>query len=152
MDGWPRPSSLVRFYVPQCAYIQLSHAGQGGQCRHTTYWYDGLGYLWYSSLTRMQLYFQDDLTLVRSWYVNGKHYGRTSEDWLKIQDSNKKSGLAELEADAVAKGLSKEEGRKAFFRCVSCPMSVSRCLIYSALTQIPRVLLGCRRILRIEWR
>ncbi|KAI0779430.1 S-adenosyl-L-methionine-dependent methyltransferase [Fomes fomentarius] len=62
------------------------------------------------------LYFQDDLTLVRSWYVNGKHYGRTSEDWLKIQDSNKKSGLAELEADAVAKGLSKEEGRKAFFR------------------------------------
>ncbi|KAI0744129.1 S-adenosyl-L-methionine-dependent methyltransferase [Daedaleopsis nitida] len=62
------------------------------------------------------LYFQDDLTHIRSWYINGKHYAQTSEDWLKIQDSNTKAGLAELEKDAIAKGMSKEEGRKAFYR------------------------------------
>ena len=31
---------------------------------------------------------------------------------------NAKAGLAELEKDAVAKGLDKEEGRKAFYRFV----------------------------------
>ncbi|EJF65457.1 S-adenosyl-L-methionine-dependent methyltransferase [Dichomitus squalens] len=62
------------------------------------------------------LYFQDDLTHVRSWFINGKHYSQTSEHWLKAQDANAKAGLAELEKDAVAKGLDKEEGRKAFYR------------------------------------
>ncbi|KAM5534536.1 hypothetical protein V8D89_006004 [Ganoderma adspersum] len=62
------------------------------------------------------LYFQDDLTLIQSWFVNGKHYSRTSEHWLQSQDANAKSGLAELERDAVTKGLDKEEGRKAFYR------------------------------------
>ena len=67
----------------------------------------------------MQLYFQDDLTLIQSWFVNGKHYSRTSEQWLQSQDANAKAGLAELEKDAVAKGLDKEEGRKAFYRFVT---------------------------------
>ncbi|KAH9858824.1 S-adenosyl-L-methionine-dependent methyltransferase [Lenzites betulinus] len=62
------------------------------------------------------LYFQDDLTHIRSWYVSGKHYAQTSEDWLRRQDANSKAGLADLEKDAVAKSLDKEEGRKAFFR------------------------------------
>ncbi|KAI8972236.1 S-adenosyl-L-methionine-dependent methyltransferase [Trametes punicea] len=62
------------------------------------------------------LYFQDDLTHIRSWYLSGRHYAQTSEDWLRLQDANAKAGLAELESDAVAKGLDKEEGRKAFYR------------------------------------
>ncbi|OSD06740.1 S-adenosyl-L-methionine-dependent methyltransferase [Trametes coccinea BRFM310] len=62
------------------------------------------------------LYFQDDLTHIRSEYISGKHYARTSEDWLRRQDANAKQGLAELEKDAVAKGLDKNEGRKAFYR------------------------------------
>ncbi|KAH7911034.1 S-adenosyl-L-methionine-dependent methyltransferase [Hygrophoropsis aurantiaca] len=61
-------------------------------------------------------YFQSDLTLIRSWYINGRHYSRTLEDWLKKQDRNGQQGLAELEQDAEAKGLDKEEGRKAFYR------------------------------------
>lgn len=65
-----------------------------------------------------QLYFQSDLTLIRSWYLNGKHYSRTLEDWLRRQDRNKKEGLDELERDAEAKGLAAEEGRKAFYRSV----------------------------------
>ncbi|KAI1795647.1 S-adenosyl-L-methionine-dependent methyltransferase [Ganoderma leucocontextum] len=62
------------------------------------------------------LYFQDELTLIQSWFVNGKHYSRTSEHWLQSQDANAKAGLAELERDAITKGLDKEEGRKAFYR------------------------------------
>ncbi|KAF5385848.1 hypothetical protein D9615_002260 [Tricholomella constricta] len=37
-----------------------------------------------------QTYFQSDLTLTRSWYINGMHYSRTLEDWLKLQDKNGK--------------------------------------------------------------
>lgn len=59
------------------------------------------------------------MTHIRSWYINGKHYAQTSEDWLRRQDANAKAGLAELEKDAVSKGLDKEEGRKAFYRCAS---------------------------------
>ena len=62
----------------------------------------------------LQLYFQDDLTHVRSWYINGKHYQRTSEHWLKAQDRRAKTGLPALEKDAVAKGFAPEEARKAF--------------------------------------
>ncbi|CAA7261845.1 unnamed protein product [Cyclocybe aegerita] len=62
------------------------------------------------------LYFQSDLTLLRSWYIPGTHYSRTLEDWLKLQDKNGKHGLKELEKDAEEKGQSAIEGRKAFYR------------------------------------
>ena len=63
-----------------------------------------------------QLYFQSDLTLVRSWYIDGRHYSRTLEDWLQKQDQNARAGLSELENDAQAKGLNKQEGKKSFYR------------------------------------
>ncbi|XP_028807031.1 (S)-coclaurine N-methyltransferase [Neltuma alba] len=34
------------------------------------------------------LYFQDDVTVVNHWLVNGKHYAQTSEEWLKRMDQN----------------------------------------------------------------
>lgn len=64
----------------------------------------------------MLSYFQSDLTLLRSWFVNGKNYAHTLEDWLKLQDKNRRRGLEVLENDAVSKGLSREEGRKTFYR------------------------------------
>ena len=71
-----------------------------------------------------QLYFQDDLTLMKSWYVNGRNYSHTCEDWLKKQDHNSKQGILELENDAEKKGLGREEGRKAFYRYdVTQPLS-----------------------------
>ncbi|MEO8207289.1 MAG: class I SAM-dependent methyltransferase, partial [Chthoniobacterales bacterium] len=34
------------------------------------------------------LYFQDDLRIYRHWQVDGTHYQKTSEEWLKNMDSN----------------------------------------------------------------
>ncbi|KAL3655746.1 hypothetical protein CASFOL_000142 [Castilleja foliolosa] len=34
------------------------------------------------------LYFQDDVSIVNHWLVNGKHYAQTSEEWLKRMDHN----------------------------------------------------------------
>ncbi|KAJ3799516.1 S-adenosyl-L-methionine-dependent methyltransferase [Lentinula aff. detonsa] len=62
------------------------------------------------------LYFQDDLTLVQSWYLSGTHYSKTLEAWLKLQDQNGETGLLELQADAKAKGQDPTEGVKAFYR------------------------------------
>jgi len=61
-------------------------------------------------------YFQDDLTLLRSWYLSGAHYSRTLEDWIRKQDAHGARGLAELERDADKKGVPRAEARKAFYR------------------------------------
>ena len=34
------------------------------------------------------LYFQKDLKIQNQWTVNGVHYQKTSEDWLKLLDKN----------------------------------------------------------------
>ena len=35
------------------------------------------------------MWFQEDLTVLDRWMVNGKNYGRTSNEWLKKMDSSK---------------------------------------------------------------
>ncbi|KAF9064754.1 S-adenosyl-L-methionine-dependent methyltransferase [Rhodocollybia butyracea] len=62
------------------------------------------------------LYFQDDVKLVRSWFISGIHYSKTLEAWLKLQDENRQAGLEELQTDAKAKGNDPMEGLKAFYR------------------------------------
>lgn len=61
-------------------------------------------------------YFQADLKLQRTWFINGRHYAQTSEHWLQLQDANRAAGIAELERDAKAKGFDPIEGRKAYYR------------------------------------
>ena len=34
------------------------------------------------------LYFQQKLSIEKQWYVNGAHYSKTLEAWLKRQDAN----------------------------------------------------------------
>ncbi|KAH8652332.1 methyltransferase [Xylariales sp. PMI_506] len=36
------------------------------------------------------LYFQGDLKIAKQWYVNGKHYSKTCEQWLSTMIANKK--------------------------------------------------------------
>lgn len=74
-------------------------------------------------------YFQKNLTLEKSWWINGKNYGRTCEHWLQKQDSGKKLWIgngreAELVTGAATgkdggKGTEaerREEGKKTFYR------------------------------------
>lgn len=76
-------------------------------------------------------YFQKNLTLEKSWWINGKNYGRTCEHWLQKQDSGKKLWIgngreAELVTGAATgkdggKGTEaerREEGKKTFYRYV----------------------------------
>ena len=37
------------------------------------------------------LYFQEDLTVKKQWWVNGNHYGQTCEDWLSTMGKNRKA-------------------------------------------------------------
>ncbi|CAM8970204.1 unnamed protein product [Rhodiola kirilowii] len=38
--------------------------------------------------TNLLLYFQEDVSIVDHWLVNGRHYSQTSEEWLKKMDQN----------------------------------------------------------------
>ena len=35
------------------------------------------------------LHFQKHLKIERTWHINGKHYARTSRQWLDLMDANK---------------------------------------------------------------
>ena len=56
-------------------------------------------------------YFQRDLTLLHSSYLNGQHYARTLEAWLALQDKNRTEGLQILKESMGA-----EMGEKTFYR------------------------------------
>ncbi|KAG0152210.1 hypothetical protein CROQUDRAFT_650307 [Cronartium quercuum f. sp. fusiforme G11] len=68
-------------------------------------------------------YFQKDLVLERSWYLNGKHYGRTSELWLKKLDANRHMWLnspkTEVSTTSQGRFTREEEAKemeKTFYR------------------------------------
>ncbi|WWD21355.1 hypothetical protein CI109_105839 [Kwoniella shandongensis] len=56
-------------------------------------------------------YFQKDVLLLHSKWVNGTNYSKTLESWLVNQDNNKKEGLKRL-----IEGMGEEEGTKTFYR------------------------------------
>ena len=56
-------------------------------------------------------YFQKDMSLVRSSYLNGKHYSRTLEAWLALQDKNGKEAMRVLK-----ESLGEDEGTKTYYR------------------------------------
>ena len=100
-DGWHRCSFLVELcQVMICSWVA---------------WYFS-PFLLILNRRSAQLYFQSDVTLLRSWYLPGTHYSRTLEDWLNLQDKNTRQGLRELEEDAISKGKGRDEGCKTFHR------------------------------------
>jgi cyclopropane fatty-acyl-phospholipid synthase-like methyltransferase len=56
-------------------------------------------------------FFQRDLILLGSTYLNGKHYAATLESWLRLQDKNAKEGKKVL-----CEAMGEEEGMKTFYR------------------------------------
>ncbi len=43
------------------------------------------------------LYFQDYISIQQHWFIDGSHYGKTSEAWLKNLDKNEHQALLILE-------------------------------------------------------
>ncbi|CAO1614721.1 unnamed protein product [Sympodiomycopsis kandeliae] len=64
------------------------------------------------------LHFQQDVVLEKIWWVNGKHYAKTCEDWLKKQDQLNAGGksIAALRKDAESKGNDPLEGEMTFYK------------------------------------
>ncbi|KAI3631238.1 hypothetical protein MIR68_010728 [Amoeboaphelidium protococcarum] len=58
------------------------------------------------------LYFQDSMTLVDQWIVNGMHYAHTSENWLSLMDKNKAKALDVLKKSQL-EYLSSKNGDNA---------------------------------------
>lgn len=56
-------------------------------------------------------FFQDDLVLRRQWWVNGKHYARTCEDWLSKMNRSQKEIWPGLEET-----YGKEKAQMWFYR------------------------------------
>lgn len=76
----------------------------------TTPWFYDEGWMAENFFTNGQmpsddlfLHFQDDLTVVDKWWMNGTHYARTCEAWLAKMDRNTPAVRAVL-ADAYATG------------------------------------------------
>jgi hypothetical protein len=44
---------------------------------------------------------QDDLAIQQQWFINGRHYSRTLEDWLKRMDAQKQHIIPLFEVAAV---------------------------------------------------
>lgn len=121
-DGWMATHFFSGRALPFSPCTRMLISVQVGRCPRTICWYVSpcaLLRAYILGLTVVQLYFQDDVSLVRSWYVNGRHYARTCEDWLVRQDSNAAAGIQRLQTDAAGKGVGAEEGRKMFYRYVA---------------------------------
>lgn len=54
-------------------------------------------------------HFQEDLNITKHWRVDGEHYARTSEEWLRNMDSNKRVIM-----DVFTKHYGKEKARQWF--------------------------------------
>ena len=65
-------------------------------------------------------HFQDDLTLQQQWAINGTHYSRTLEDWLKRQDKQRATIMPIMEVRFSLVFLSVI----GFLSCLSAPLPI----------------------------
>ena len=114
-------------------------------------------------------YFQKNLTLEKSWWINGKNYGRTCEHWLQKQDSGKKLWIGNGREAELVTGAStgkdggkgteaerREEGKKTFYRYVlvfSGRLAVDSAKLTNRCSQVQNLLPRLRRVLCVaRWR
>jgi cyclopropane fatty-acyl-phospholipid synthase-like methyltransferase len=48
------------------------------------------------------LYFQENVSIKQLWYINGSHYSKTLEAWLKLQDAKRAELTPVFKVRAVA--------------------------------------------------
>lgn len=105
VSTWLKPSGLVFIHI-FCHKDSPYHFEEGDGWMAQTFFSGG-------TMPSLDLftYFQKDLHLIHSSYLNGTHYSRTLEAWLQLQDKHGKEGMKVL-VDA----LGEEEGRKTYYR------------------------------------
>ncbi|KGN55357.1 (S)-coclaurine N-methyltransferase [Cucumis sativus] len=84
ISGWMKQDSLlfVHYFCHKVFAYHFEDVNDDDWI--TRYFFEG-GTMLSSNLL---LYFQDDVSIVDHWLVNGKHYSQTSEEWLKRMDEN----------------------------------------------------------------